>query len=104
MVLLVEPGVDVESLGDEPHQVPVLRKEARIMEHSCLTVVLAVAVGVAVVIPEKDNEVKYEVVDTDKVVQDFDNQFIVPSNICLCTVLKMALFENNNSSNQSKER
>ena len=54
VLLLVEPGVDVESLGDEPHQVPVLRKEARIMEHSCLTVVLAVAVGVAVVIPEKE--------------------------------------------------
>ena len=54
MLLLVEPGVDVEGLGYEPHQVPVLRKETRIMEHSCLTVVLAVAVGVAVVIPEKE--------------------------------------------------
>ena len=54
VVLLVEPGVDVEGRGDEPHQVPVLRKEARIMEHSCLTVELAVAVGVAVVIPESE--------------------------------------------------
>lgn len=53
MVLLVEPGVDVESLGDKPHQVPVLREKTRVMEHSCLTVVLAVAVGVAVVISEK---------------------------------------------------
>lgn len=53
MVLLVEPGVDVESLGDESHQVPVLREKTRVMEHSCLTVVLAVAVGVAVVISEK---------------------------------------------------
>ena len=53
MVLLVEPGVDVESLGDKPHQVPVLREKTRVMEHSCLTVVLAVAVGVTVVISEK---------------------------------------------------
>ena len=60
MLLLVEPGVDVECLGDEPHQVPVLREETSIMEHSCLTVVLAVAVGVAVVISGKEEMMKCE--------------------------------------------
>ena len=58
MLLLVEPGVDVECLGDEPHQVPVLGEETCVMEHSCLTVVLAVAVGVAVVISGKEEMIK----------------------------------------------
>ena len=58
MLLLVEPGVDVECLGDEPHQVPVLGEESSIMEHSCLAVVLAVAVGVAVVISGKEETIK----------------------------------------------
>ena len=60
VVLLVEPGVDVEGRGDKPHQVPVLRKKTRIMEHSCLTVELAVAVGVAVVISGKEEMMKCE--------------------------------------------
>ena len=51
VVLLVEPGVDIECLGYKPHQVPVFREDPSIMKHPGLTVVLAVAVGVAVVIP-----------------------------------------------------
>ena len=58
MLLLVEPGVDVECLGDEPHQIPVLGEETGVMEHPCLTVVLAVAVGVAVVISGKEEMIK----------------------------------------------
>ena len=43
------PGVDVEGLGDEPHEVPVLRQDPGVMQHPRLAVVLAVAVRVAVV-------------------------------------------------------
>ena len=50
-MFIIELVVDIKSLGDEPHQVPVLAQHrgAHVMQHPGLAVVLAVAVGIAVV-------------------------------------------------------
>ena len=50
-MFIIELVVDIKSLGDEAHQVPVLAHHggAHVVQHPGLAVVLAVAVRIAVV-------------------------------------------------------